>query len=226
MAERPDPDAFVELGPPRTTVAWSNEFVIQSIEPLFVHLASDEARYLRPQHAESLQLGLSPNDQPGQIVLDAAARYALTPRLVHSTSWRFQEARVVMTYVAVVETPVTLSHFLVDEPVRQTELARGDAFAPPPAIEAAMLRFVLASVQHLVAHVQELQSASKQIRGPKARPMGQDVLVEQESLADRQPGLQGPAPTNRFARLARRLYWQTELSGPHGGGQSASLQLL
>ncbi len=158
MADRPDPDPFVELGPPLTTVAWSNEFVIQSIEPLFVHLVSGGARYLRPQHAESLQLGLSPNDQPGQIVLDAAASYGLTPRLVHSTSWRLQQARVVMTYVAVVETPDALSHFLVDEPVRHAELARGDAFAPPPAIDVAQV------LEHAFRHLAWLVKDDDEVR--------------------------------------------------------------
>jgi hypothetical protein len=158
MIDPPERDPFVELGPPLSTVAWSSEFVIQSIEPLFVHLADGQARYLKPEHADSLQLGLSPESQPGQLVVDAAASYGLVPLLVHSTSWRYQEARIVMTYVAVVQTPDGLSHFLVDEPVRQTELARGDAFGPPPTIDVAQV------LEHAFRHLAWLVKDDEQVR--------------------------------------------------------------
>jgi hypothetical protein len=134
MPEPRDRDPLVQLHPPMTSVAWSPEFVTQSLEVLFVYLGPDGAHHLRPIHAEALRLGWSPGAKPGQIVLDAAARYGLRPLLVHSTSWRHEEARVVLTYVAVVAPPQERSHYLADDPVARSELARGDAFGPPPEI--------------------------------------------------------------------------------------------
>jgi hypothetical protein len=158
VTDPPARDPFVELGSPLSTVAWSPEFVIQSIEPLFVYLADGRAHYLKPEHADSLQLGLAPGSQPGQIAVDAAVSYGLVPLLVHSTSWRSQDARIVMTYAAVVETPEELSHFLVDEPVEQTDLARGDAFGPPPTIDVPQV------LEHAFRHLAWLVKDDAEVR--------------------------------------------------------------
>jgi len=128
-------EPLVELAPPLTDVAWSSAFISQSLEVLFVCLREDAAHHLRPIHAPTLRLGWAPDREPGAIVLDAAARYGLTPRLVHSTSWRHQEGRLILTYVAAVDPPATLSHYLTDEPVTRADLARGDALGPPADID-------------------------------------------------------------------------------------------
>jgi hypothetical protein len=54
---------------------------------------------------------------------------------VHSTSWRHEGGRLVLTYVAAVEPPVEFGPYLTDEPVVRAELARGDAFGPPAEID-------------------------------------------------------------------------------------------
>jgi len=127
-------EPLVELVPPLTEVAWSSAFVSQSLEVLFVGLRDDGAHHFRPIHAPTLLLGWGPDQEPGAIVLDAAARYALTPLLVHSTSWRHQEGRLILTYVAAVGSPAELSEYLADDPVVRTDLARGDALGPPADI--------------------------------------------------------------------------------------------
>lgn len=126
-------EPLVELAPPLTEVAWSSAFVSQSLEVLFVCLRENGAHHLRPIHAPTLRLGWAPDR--GAIVLDAAARYALTPLLVHSTSWRHQEGRLILTYVAAVDAPAELSAYLTDDPVTRADLARGDALAPPADID-------------------------------------------------------------------------------------------
>jgi hypothetical protein len=128
-------EPLVELAPPLSEVAWSTAFVSQSLEVLFVCLRDDAAHHLRPIHAPTLLLGWGPDQEPGAIVLDAAARYALTPLLVHSTSWRHQEGRLILTYVAAVRPRAELSEYLADEPVMRTDLARGDALGPPTEID-------------------------------------------------------------------------------------------
>lgn len=122
-----------------TSVAWSSAFVAQSLEVLFAYLGPDGAHTLRPIHAETLRLGWPPERKPGEIVLEAVERYGLTPILVHSTSWRHEEGRLILTYVAAVACPTTLTHYLADEPAARAELARGDAFGPPPQIGVAQV---------------------------------------------------------------------------------------
>jgi hypothetical protein len=134
MPKRPERPPIVEFEPPVTSVAWSADFVAQTLEILFVYLGLDGAHHLRPVHAETLRLGWSPTSKPGQIVLEATRRYGLSALLVHSTSWRHEQARVVLTYVAAVAPPTDLTRYLADEPVERVDLARGDAFGPPPDI--------------------------------------------------------------------------------------------
>ena len=77
--------------------------------------------------------------KPGEIVLEAVERYGLHPILLHSTSWRHEDGRLILTYVAAVESPTSLTHYLADEPVARAELARGDALGPPPEIGVAQV---------------------------------------------------------------------------------------
>lgn len=140
-------EPVVELAPPLTDVAWSSQFVSQSLEVLFVCMRADGAHHLRPIHAPTLRLGWGPERDPAQIVLGAAARYDLTPLLVHSTSWRHQQGRLILTYVAAVTPPKRVSEYLADEPVARADLARGDALGPPTDIDVAQV------VEHAFRHL-------------------------------------------------------------------------
>jgi hypothetical protein len=122
------------LVPPVSDAPWSDAFVAQTLEIFFVCLRSDGLRHLRPIHAASLRLGMAVGREPGSLIVGAAARYGLEPIVVHSTSWRSEPARVILTYVAAVAAPANLSPYLAEERVVRTELARGDATAAPPAI--------------------------------------------------------------------------------------------
>jgi hypothetical protein len=140
-------EPFVELAPPLTDVAWSAAFVAQSLEVLFVCLREEGAHHLRPIHAPTLRLGWGPDAQPGRIVLDAAARYDLEPLLVHSTSWRHQGDRLILTYVAAVRAPEARSAYLADDIVRRADLARGDALGPPTDIDVTQV------IEHAFRHL-------------------------------------------------------------------------
>jgi hypothetical protein len=81
-------------------------------------------------------------------VIDVLGWYPMAPRVVHSTSWRHQDDRVVLTYVAVVDPPERLPpDSLVELPVVRAQLARGDALGPPKAIGVA------AVVEHALRHL-------------------------------------------------------------------------
>jgi len=134
MRKPRDGEPIVQLDPPLTSVAWSSAIVAQSLEVLLVYLGAAGARFIHPIHADTLRLGWPPDRKPGDLVVEAAERYNLIPLLVHSTSWRYDEGRLILTYVAAVEPPNRLGQYLVEEPVERADLARGGAFGPPSDI--------------------------------------------------------------------------------------------
>jgi hypothetical protein len=141
-------EPVVELGPPISDVAWSPELSTQSLEVLILSLEDAAPVWLKPEHADSLRVGLPATARPGDVVLETLERYDLTARVVHSTSWRHEEGRVVLSYIAVVEAPTSLPiGTLVATPVARADLARGDATAPPPEIG------VLQVIEHALRHL-------------------------------------------------------------------------
>jgi len=136
------------IGPPLSTTAWAAEFTAQTLEILPVFMRDGAIFWLKPVHAESLRIGLSPKSNPGDEVIAALKWYPLTPQVVHSTSWRHDEGRVTLTYVAVVEPPDQLPQdSLAMLPVGRAELARGEAMAAPRAIG------VDAVLEHALRHL-------------------------------------------------------------------------
>lgn len=137
-----------EVGPPVSTVPWSPDFVAQTLEVLPVGLRDGRLFWLKPVHADSLRVGLSASARPGEVVLEVLGWYPLQPIVVHSTSWRHEEGRVILTYVAAVVPPGELPpDSLAERPVGRAELARADAMAAPKAIG------VEAVLEHALRHL-------------------------------------------------------------------------
>jgi hypothetical protein len=136
------------MGPPISSLPWSPQFVAQTLEVLPVGLRDGELFWMKPVHADSLRVGLPANGKPGDVVLDVLKWYPLTPMVVHSTSWRHEQGRIVLTYVAVVAPPGSLPQdSLVITPVHRAELARGEAMAAPARIG------VEAVLEHALRHL-------------------------------------------------------------------------
>jgi len=136
------------IGPPVSSTPWSPEFTAQTLEVLPVGLRDGRLFWLKPVHAESLRLGLPASAQPAGIVLDALKWYPLEPIVVHSTSWRHEAGRVILTYVAAVSPPGQLPRDSLQElPVGRAELARGEAMAAPKTIG------VEAVLEHALRHL-------------------------------------------------------------------------
>jgi hypothetical protein len=136
------------MGPPVSTVAWSPDFVAQTLEILPICLNTGRLTWLKPMHAASLQVGLNPSASPSEVVLDVLRWYPLDPLVVHSTSWRHEAGRVILTYAAAVNPPATLpAGSLVELPVARAELARGKARAAPQSIG------VEAVLEHALRHL-------------------------------------------------------------------------
>src|SRR5438552_6979996 len=136
------------IGPPISSVGWSPQFVAQTLEVLPVATSEGQLIWLKPIHADSLRVGLAPSAKPAETVLEVLRWYPLAPLVVHSTSWRHEEGRIVLTYVAVVKTPARLpADSLIELPVRRTELARGGATSAPESIA------VEAVLEHALRHL-------------------------------------------------------------------------
>lgn len=163
MADPPDRDPIVQFDPPLTSVAWSSAIIAQSLEVLLVYLDDGGAHLARPVHAASLRLGWPPDRKPGDIVMGAVERYGLTPLVIHSTSWRHDEGRLILTYVAAVERPTELGLYLTDEPVARTKLARGDAFGPP--IDIGVTQVLEHAFRHLAWLVNDDAVVADRLRG-------------------------------------------------------------
>jgi hypothetical protein len=140
------------MGPPVSSLPWSPDFVAQTLEVLPLGLDDGGLFWMKPIHADSLRVGLSSTAKPHETVLDVLKWYPLDPVVVHSTSWRHEDGRVILTYVAVIATPATLPpDSLVKLPVRRAELARGAATAAPQAIGVdAVLEHALRHLSWLV----------------------------------------------------------------------------
>jgi hypothetical protein len=144
----PSDGPVVELGPPISDVPWSPQLAQQSLEVLILTREDDRVVWLKPVHAASLLVGVPATARPGDVVLETLGWFGLVPRVVHSTSWRHTEGRLVLTYVAVVETPSALDPGTLEPvPVVRSDLARGDATGPPRDIG------VLQVIEHALRHL-------------------------------------------------------------------------
>ena len=140
------------MGPPISSVPWSPNFVAQTLEVLPVGLRDGALFWMKPMHGDSLRVGLPTDAKPADVVLDVLRWYPLAPVVVHSTSWRHEDGRIILTYVAVVEPPSSLPpDSLLSLPVGRAELARGEAMAAPQAIGVdAVLEHALRHLSWLV----------------------------------------------------------------------------
>ena len=155
MARRSKPSiqALIDtIGPPVSSVPWSPRFTAQTLEVLPVGLSDGALFWMKPLHADSLRVGLPPSAAPADVVLDVLKWYPLTPAVVHSTSWRHEEGRIILTYIAVVARPSALpADSLTITPVRRAEIARGEAMAAPESIGVdAVLEHALRHLSWLV----------------------------------------------------------------------------
>ncbi len=158
---------------PVVEAPWSPDFVAQTLEVFIVSRTPVGLANLRPVHASALRLAMGVGREPAELVMAALERYALRPIVVHSTSWRAEPGRIILTYVAAVEDPEPLSPFLAAEPVGRVALARGEATAAPEAIAEAQV------LEHALRHLSWL--------------VRDDVAVR-EALGPWRPALEGYVP--------------------------------
>ena len=133
QGDRPSQD-IDSMPEPLSEALWSPDFVMQAIEVLPILLRDGHLWSLRPEHADSFVLGWPAGAKPEEIAAKAMVQLGMEPVVLHSTSWRHAGKEVVLTYIAVVlPDSVPPPSWQILE-VARSELARGDATAPPSSI--------------------------------------------------------------------------------------------
>ena len=142
------PSHYIDSMPgPLSEVLWSPDFVMQAIEILPVSLRHGRLWSLRPDHADSFVVGWPAGAKPEEIAAKAMVQLEMEPAVLHSTSWRHAGKEVVLTYIAVVppDSVPPPSWQIVE--VARSELARGDATAPPSSIGVSQVQ------EHALRHL-------------------------------------------------------------------------
>ena len=120
---------------------------MQAIEVLPVLLLNGRLWSMRPSHAGSFVVGWPAGTRPEEVAAQAMVQLGMEPIVLHSTSWRHADTEVVLTYIAVVppESVPPPSWQIVE--VAHSELAHGDATAPPSSIDIMQVQ------EHALRHL-------------------------------------------------------------------------
>jgi hypothetical protein len=144
----------------------------QSLEALVLYLRDQRIRHLFPTHGETLRAQWDPNLDPGESIADAVASLGLSPFMVHSTSWRVEGKRIVLTFLVIIEAPAELPAGCREEPITRSELARGRPLGPPAEVHLSQV------VEHGLRHLAWLTSDDEAVRN--ALPDWGEALSEYE----------------------------------------------
>jgi hypothetical protein len=118
-----------------------------SLEILPIYLTGGRLYRLRPHGQASWKAEPTAATPPGQFVDSQLAQRGVQSVVVHSTSWRYEQARLVLTYLAIVSDAVLIPAGFDVEQVRRAELARGSAKDAPDSIDVAQV------VEHGLRHI-------------------------------------------------------------------------
>lgn len=158
LSERPSGD--IEGMPAALSeVLWSPDFVMQSIEILPVLLRDSRIWSLCPEHADSFIVGWPAGAKPEEVAAKAMGQLGMEAVVLHSTSWRHAGKEVVLTYISVVPPDSVPPQSWRMALIARSELARGDATAPPSAIGVVQVQ------EHALRHLAWLRQDDPTIAG-------------------------------------------------------------
>ena len=158
QGDRPSRDIESMPGP-LSESPWSADFVMQAIEVLPVLLRNGCLWALLPEHADSFVVAWPAGARPEEVAVQAMVQLGMESAVLHSTSWRHAGKEVVLTYIAVVPPgSVPPPSWKIVE-VGRSELARGDATAPPSSIGIMQVQ------EHALRHLAWLRQDDPTIAG-------------------------------------------------------------
>jgi hypothetical protein len=138
---------------------------LPAFEILPVYLVEGQPWMLRPQGAASFQVDAG-TGVPARLVAGALENASLEAAIVHSTSWRYQGGRLVLTYLAVLPEPGSEQRRAPGfeaVPIMRAELARGTAREAPQEVDVAQV------VEHGLRHLSWLSRDDPTIRDHLSR---------------------------------------------------------
>jgi hypothetical protein len=142
------------------------------LEAIVLYLDAGVIRHVFPHGRETVVAAWDPDLDPAESIVDTVAGLGMLPTMVHSTSWRVVERRIVLTFLVVVEPSVHLSGVYEIESVTRADLARGHATRSPVAVHISQV------VEHGLRHLAWLLSADDAIR--LALPAWASALIDYE----------------------------------------------
>jgi hypothetical protein len=104
------------------------------LEILPLLLSGSGPALLHPRGKPSWLIPCAAAPHPNQQVATALETLGKRPRVIHSTSWRFEGGRLTLTYVALLEREGKLPAGFEARSVKGPAIARGTALKPPPRI--------------------------------------------------------------------------------------------
>ena len=118
-----------------------------TLEAIVLYLDPSGIRHVYPHGRETLRGQWEPDLDPTESIVDAVAGVGLAPVMVHSTSWRIVERRLVLTFLVVVDAPAALPGSCEVEQVTRAELSRGRATGAPESVHLSQV------VEHGLRHL-------------------------------------------------------------------------
>jgi len=173
LPEASGDDLGARLAEAMERVAASEGRAAPAVEVLPVFLSGGTIRWVRPPGTGSLKIETRAGEPPGDAVVAALRGYGLGARAVHSTSWRTEHDRLVVTYLAVLDAPDVPPPGLRVADVGRSDLARGSATGAPDAIHTEQV------LEHALRHFAWLVKDDPIIRDLFAAEWG-EALQEYE----------------------------------------------
>jgi len=135
-----------------------------ALEIFPVVLSEGKFMYVKPLNRSSWVVHCLSAPHPNDQVLSAMEKFRTRPQVVHSTSWRFRDSGLVLTYLVVLSKLAELPEGFEARLAPKAQLARGTALQPPATIE------VEAVLTHALRHLAWLSQDDSAVR--KELPVG------------------------------------------------------
>ncbi|HEX9774724.1 MAG TPA: hypothetical protein VGB83_03980 [Actinomycetota bacterium] len=112
----------------------------------------------------TIQIGWHAEVHPSEIACNVAEEFAFRPIVAHSTSWRHEPGKLIVTYATLVEPPPSLPPMLRAHAIGRAELARGSALRAPKVIDVDQV------VEHALRHFSWLSRDDEHVRAALPEP--------------------------------------------------------
>jgi hypothetical protein len=113
---------------------------------------------LRPRDVGSWVVEARARRDPHDVVVSALRLHGLSSRVIHSTSWRLESDRLVLTYLVALSGPPPSVSGFERVVVRRVELARAGPYHAPRSIDVGQV------VEHGLRHLSWLAADDTDIR--------------------------------------------------------------